>query len=141
MLFRVSSSFRNLITLGSGMIRSANCHTESSKVAEKRSIWHSEGKALEEKGRWPSPTYQAVALQALASAALSILVAYVVLCAVISSTLTQQVKQPVPIRHQESGKYIWNVTLRAKFRQRVWRVGSHANLLLLKSQSHTEGME
>lgn len=104
MLFRVSSSFRNLITLGSGMIRSANCHTESSKVAEKRSIWHSEGKALEEKGRWPSPTYQAVALQALASAALSILVAYVVLCAMINSTLTQQVKQPVPIRHQESGK-------------------------------------
>lgn len=49
MLFRVSSSFRNLITLGSGMIRSANCHTESSKVAENKSIWHSEGKALGER--------------------------------------------------------------------------------------------
>lgn len=40
MVSSVSSSRFSLMMLGSGTTRSANFHTESSKVAEKRSIWH-----------------------------------------------------------------------------------------------------
>lgn len=46
MVSSVSSSRFSLMMFGSGTIVSANLHTDSSKVAEKRSIWHSLGRRL-----------------------------------------------------------------------------------------------